>query len=345
MPTWAQHMVELRLLASFEITDTQRRPVTSVLAQPKRAALLAYLAIATPRGFHRRDKLLALFWPEADASHARHALNQAIHHLRTGVGSALIVTRGAEEVALDETRFRCDVTDVRDCLVSGRLDEALEIYRAPLLPGFHVDASLEFDEWLERERRALHESAVEAAISLATRRECECNLPAALIWARRACALAPSDEACARQLIRLLMRDGNHAAAHAEFEKLATLLKREFDAAPSAQTAALLDATDRFLAAERSTEERRFAPANSPLRFTDGFPLGGMFEAARSIFALAMLQESRIAEALGDTQEAVRFASIFVSAYDLAPPSQQSLVEEARSRIARLQPTRGSGSC
>lgn len=329
-------MVELRLLASFEITDTQRRPVSSVLAQPKRAALLAYLAIATPRGFHRRDKLLALFWPEADAAHARHALNQAIHHLRAGVGSELIVTRGFEDVALDETRFRCDVTDMRDCLVSGRLDEALEIYRAELLPGFHVDASVEFDDWLEQERRALHESAVEAAISLATHSEYECNLPAALIWARRACALAPSDEACARQLIRCLMRDGNHAAAHAEYERLATLLKREFDAAPSAKTADLLDPIE-------AGADRRMDAAPAPLlRFTDGFPRGGIFEAARSIFALGMLQESRIAEALGDAQEAVRFASIFISACDLAPPSQRSLIEEARLRIARLKPRIGA---
>ena len=239
MPTWA-HMVELRLLGSFEVTDPQRRPASSVLAQPKRAALLAYLAIATPRGFHRRDKLLAVFWPEADASRARHALNQAIYHLRAGLGSALIIARGPEEMALDETRFRCDVVDVRERLASGRLAEALEIYRAELLCGFHIDASVEFDEWLEEERRILHESAVAAALSLATRSECECHRSAALIWAHRACALAPSDEACSRQLIWLLLRDGNRAAAHAEFERLAIRLKRDFDVTPSARTTALL---------------------------------------------------------------------------------------------------------
>jgi len=41
-----------------------------VLAQPKRVALLAYLAAATPRRLHRRDSLLALFWPELDQEHA-----------------------------------------------------------------------------------------------------------------------------------------------------------------------------------------------------------------------------------------------------------------------------------
>jgi hypothetical protein len=38
-----------------------------ILAASKGAALLTYLAIATPRGFHRRDTLLALLWPELDS--------------------------------------------------------------------------------------------------------------------------------------------------------------------------------------------------------------------------------------------------------------------------------------
>src|SRR5262245_12921902 len=39
--------------------------------QPKRLALLAYLAIARPRGAHRRDALVAIFWPELDQHGAR----------------------------------------------------------------------------------------------------------------------------------------------------------------------------------------------------------------------------------------------------------------------------------
>jgi hypothetical protein len=32
--------------------------------QPKRAAVLAYLMVARPGPLHRRDSLLAMFWPE-----------------------------------------------------------------------------------------------------------------------------------------------------------------------------------------------------------------------------------------------------------------------------------------
>ena len=41
-----------------------------MLRQPRRLALLVYLALAHPKGLHQRDKLLALFWPEMDTTRA-----------------------------------------------------------------------------------------------------------------------------------------------------------------------------------------------------------------------------------------------------------------------------------
>ena len=48
------------MLGSLELCNDDGRELRSVLVQPKRAALLAYLAAAAPAGFHRRDRLLAL---------------------------------------------------------------------------------------------------------------------------------------------------------------------------------------------------------------------------------------------------------------------------------------------
>ena len=45
--------------------------------QPKRLALLAYLAVVGVRGALRRDTLLGLFWPESSEEEARRALRQA----------------------------------------------------------------------------------------------------------------------------------------------------------------------------------------------------------------------------------------------------------------------------
>ena len=63
-------MIELRCLGSIDLRSPERGPATRVIAQPKRYAVLAYLVLANPRGFHRRDTLIALFWPESDDEHA-----------------------------------------------------------------------------------------------------------------------------------------------------------------------------------------------------------------------------------------------------------------------------------
>ena len=62
-------MIELRALGTLVLRTSAGEDILSVLAQPKRVALLAYLAIARPRGFHRRDTLLALLWAEQDEQH------------------------------------------------------------------------------------------------------------------------------------------------------------------------------------------------------------------------------------------------------------------------------------
>ncbi len=73
--------------------------------QPKRLALLLYLALAEPSGLQARDRLLALFWPEADDSSSRHSLRNALHALRQSLGDGAIVTRGESYVGLDTERF------------------------------------------------------------------------------------------------------------------------------------------------------------------------------------------------------------------------------------------------
>src|SRR5437764_6836303 len=69
-------MIELRMLGEIRLrTDSPDGvEVAALLGQPKRLALLAYLASPAPGTWHRRDMLLALFWPELDAAHARTAL-------------------------------------------------------------------------------------------------------------------------------------------------------------------------------------------------------------------------------------------------------------------------------
>jgi len=85
--------IRLRTLGALQLQGPAGDELRSALAQPRRVALLVYLVLATPRGLHRRDKLLALFWPEHDEQHARNALSQAVHFLRRTLGADAILSR------------------------------------------------------------------------------------------------------------------------------------------------------------------------------------------------------------------------------------------------------------
>src|SRR5436305_12719143 len=126
-------MIELSMLGRLSLSGADGREVRGLLGQPRRLALLAYLAAASPQGFHRRASLLALFWPELDQEHARAALRQALHVLRGSLGSDVVVTRGDEEIGLDGGRLWCDVVAFDAAVAAGQLGAALDCYRGDLL--------------------------------------------------------------------------------------------------------------------------------------------------------------------------------------------------------------------
>src|SRR5438876_8146459 len=93
-------MIRLRTLGAVDLKDSEGRELRPLLTQPKRLALLTYLALAGSSGFRRRDTVVALFWPELDEEHARGSLRQALRFLRRSLGEGDIVSRGAEERTL-----------------------------------------------------------------------------------------------------------------------------------------------------------------------------------------------------------------------------------------------------
>jgi len=233
-------MIELRTLGALELTSADGKPLRSVLTQPRRAALLCYLALASPRGFQRRDSLLAIFWPEDDAEQARHALRQALYFLRRTLGPASIVARGDDELAVAADVIRCDAAEFERALDAGRLEDALSLYRGELLSAFHVGDAPGFERWLDAERSRLERRAADAAWTLAESREQGGDPAGAAEWAQRAVDLSSGDEVALRRLLALLHRVGNRAAAVRAYDAFARELEREFELAPSDATRALL---------------------------------------------------------------------------------------------------------
>jgi serine/threonine-protein kinase len=231
--------LELRLLGAAGLRRPDGQELSEVVRQPKRLALLAYLAVEGAPRFHRRDTLLAHFWPELDDQHARASLRRTLHFLRSYLGDDVLPTRG-DEVGVSVEHLWCDVPAFLTDLEEGRPEQALDRYRGDLLEGFFVPSAPGFERWLEGERERLRRVAAGAAWQLAEAREAAGDAGQAARWGRRAATLAPDDEMALRRLLSLFDRLGDRAAAAQVYEDFAARLKEEFDLEPSPETRALI---------------------------------------------------------------------------------------------------------
>ena len=232
-------MYKLRLLGSLDLQDEGGTELR-LLRQPKRMSVLAFLAASEPGAFHRRDRLLALFWPESSTKSARHGLRQALYELRKELGDDAVLQRGVEEIALNRQVVACDLTQLESAIAQGRLEEAMELYRGPLLEAFFVPRASGFMDWLDRRRAEVRRLAVDTAWHLVELRTEEGDVAGALDAARRAVQWSPTDEVGVRRLISLLHEGGDHWEALRVYDRLANKLATEFEGVPSAETSELI---------------------------------------------------------------------------------------------------------
>lgn len=243
--------IRLGVLGSLDLRDPEERVVSSILSQPRRTALFAYLVLAQPRAYHRRDSLIAIFWPESTERAARDLLNTNLSRLRASLGGAVLVSRGSEEVAIDHQRLWCDALAFEDAARAGKMEEALALYGGDLLEGFHIAAAPAFERWLAEERTRLRELAAGVAWSAADLTARVGEAERTRDYVRRAASLSASNEAGMRRGMDLLESIGDRAGALQLYDALVRHLREEFDAEPSAATRILSDRLR--LAARRST--------------------------------------------------------------------------------------------
>src|SRR5688572_2611994 len=234
-------MIRMRLLGKVDLTLSDSTEARSILSQPKPLGVLAFLVIASGRGFRRRDELVGLFWPESSSARARNALSQALYVIRGALGPDVIRTRGDQEVGIDPDRLWSDVTSFREAFAAGRFEEALNLYEGDLLTGFFLAESADFDQWLERERILLRSQATESAWQMSKACESLGQTGEARHWALRATELAPYNEEGLRKYLGLLDRLGDRAEAIRAFETYRQRILTELEIEPSPATVALAD--------------------------------------------------------------------------------------------------------
>lgn len=309
--------LELRTLGPVDLSGpADDAALREIVRQPKRLALLAYLAVATPQGQHRRDHLVGLLWSDMAPERARAALRRALYFLRQRLGDGILVGKGADQVGVDGSRLWCDATALDGRVDADRFEEALELYRGELLPGLRVGGAPGFERWLDRRRRQLRDAASRAAVSLAARARAGEDPAEEATWLARAVEISPEREPILRDLLRALARSGDRGRALETYRRWRRGRERDIGVSPSAETRELADrvrsgASFTGAAAESGPDEsqpssrpssagRRDAPAVvSPRRIV-----------ARELAARARelaergLSENRVAREL--THEAVR---------------------------------------
>lgn len=263
-------LVQLRILGHTELSRPGGRTGSGLLRQPKRLALLAYLAVATADGYRRRDQIVALFWPDLDQAHARTQFRKLLHALRSVIGSDAFRTRGDEEIRLDPERVWCDAVAFARRIRERQWTEALELYRGDLLEGlFPGGVGQEFEAWLEDQRGLLREQASQAAWEGSSSADLAGRRAEALELARRAVELNLDDEDGVRRLIAVLDRYGDRAGALRLYADWHSRLQAEYGAEPAPETRKLL----RKVQAHRKGEsEETPASGDSPVMVRESPP-------------------------------------------------------------------------
>ena len=236
--------LDLQTFGTVDLRSPSGSELRAVLQQPKRLALLVYLAIGKPGKLVRRDTLLALFWPGLDQEHARAALRRALYFLRQTCGADLIVGRDDEEVGIAADGLVCDANRFDAAIDANDPATAVATYQGGFLDGFYVQGAPEAEAWLDQERTRRRYEAALAAWQLARR-----ALPdaaAAGRFAQRAIDLAPHDEDAIIAYLRELERIGEWTLALRLYQQATERLATDLGVAPDPE---LVELGDRIRAA------------------------------------------------------------------------------------------------
>ncbi|NNF27918.1 MAG: hypothetical protein HKN73_11905 [Gemmatimonadetes bacterium] len=263
-------MIRLRVLGATDLRGHDGHVVLSVLSQPKRLALLVYLALNATGRFVRREKLLALFWPESEAERARASLRRALSFLRKSLGTGVIVTRGDEEVGISPDALQCDAVQFDAAVDGGDFEVAWRLYEGLFLDGVHVSGSPSADRWLDDERSRLERRAADAGAGLGEEAERAGDPSTAARWAREALTLEPHREERLRRVMELLALAGDCNAALTCYDEFAARLETDLESEPSAETRDLA----RAIRARAGNSSRPNRPDEGIPTFEPGVPEG-----------------------------------------------------------------------
>jgi class 3 adenylate cyclase len=234
------------------------------LGSKKLCALLAHLACTAPQP-QSRETLTALLWGSHFETQARQNLRQALSRLRRALGEEAIVST-EDSISIRREMFRCDAVEFEALIREGTRDAlgaAVDLYGGTFLANIAIPQDA-WTDWMNDQRHRLENLAVDALVHLGEEEERLGNAARALEMANRTVAIDALREDGHRLIMRSLASMGRRTEALKHYEHLASLLKRDLDVEPDADTAALIAELRRPRPATPAAKTGGVRPAQAP---------------------------------------------------------------------------------
>lgn len=203
-------------------------PVTG-LASSKVVALLIYLA--QTGHIHPREALAELFWAYRTQEQSLSNLRVVVSSIRKTLSPYVTITRNS--LGMDHnspynfdgaivTRAYTllqEVGEITSPQLEQRVASAVEQYQGPFLSGFTVDASPEYEDWVQRERERYEDMTIAMYDALVAYHIANESYLAAGQWAQSLLTLRPGREVTYHHLMRVSALQGERARALRYFEE------------------------------------------------------------------------------------------------------------------------------
>jgi DNA-binding SARP family transcriptional activator/TolB-like protein len=232
-------MLWLRTLGAVYVAHEAGSPLGGAAGQRRLLALLSMLAVAGDGGL-RRDRILALLWPDRELEKARHALTQTLYHARrTFQCDDLFFAE--TDIRLNFSRMSSDVRDLEMALRAGDWEQAAQLFGGAFLEGLVLPGSIEFEQWSSAQRVQIAARMTSAYEQLASGAERAGDLSRAIEWRKRALALDPVSSSVTVKLLETLAAAGDRSGAlhHARLHEL--LVREQLELEPDVAVRTFVD--------------------------------------------------------------------------------------------------------
>ena len=223
-------LLQLQLLDHVQAGPADGSPAPAALQQPRKLAVLAYLALAdrpVPR-----TELATLLWGDTTDASARRSLRQVLHAIRIDCGfDPFIADRST--LQLNDKHIFCDVVQCYRALAFNPTAETVAGYAGAFMPGFTIGGGSAFDDWCDAQRNRFDIALADAAWNAADQcGDARSTLALLEIAAQR----RPLDQSILRRRMRCLQQLGEVGEALALYESYRVQLREHTGASPAKDT-------------------------------------------------------------------------------------------------------------